>query len=136
MGFVPSDDSEKAYRMLSFLSPPVGGLTPRESFERRQRILRAALDTMEKLRLTDDLDESFWDALRQSVLAAGGTDADLDGLASYFICFVVEATGDQDVREQQFELIAKHLCCTDMRIRIGKGERSMSIEYPNRQRIH
>jgi hypothetical protein len=135
---LPPWDREEARRMLGFLATPgPGGLTPRETFERRQQILRDALEKMEALRLPNVLDESFWDALRGSMLAAGAVDADLDALATYYVCLTVESTKpDSDERERQLDLIGRHFCRTDMNIRIGKDDSFIRIEFPDRQRIH
>jgi hypothetical protein len=99
----------------------------REVSERRQRVLRAGLEKMGTLRLSGDPDESFYDALRESVLAAGATDADIDALATYVVDSIVEQTADDpENRRLQFELIALHLSCADMIICPGRASTGTS----------
>jgi hypothetical protein len=112
-------------------------MTPRERFERWQRVLRGALQAIDALDLPDELDESFWAAMREAMLAAGATDAEIDALAAHFVAYVVEHTAaESDERWEQFELITQHLSCTDMHVRIVKGDAFVFVEFPSRQRIH
>src|ERR1700682_466861 len=92
-------------------------MTPRERVERLQRLGRAVLERMYALRLSDELDESFYEALRESMIAEGATDGEIDALAQLFITSAVEGTepGSEE-RLSQFELITEHLACTRVRI--------------------
>jgi hypothetical protein len=67
-------------------------LVPR--LEHYQQVLRSAFERMHRQRHTE-LDESFWQAMRQSLVAAGATDSEIDSVAAYMVTVIVEAT---DVR--------------------------------------
>src|SRR5579864_674192 len=92
-------------------------MTPRERVGRWQRVVRAALVRMDGLRLSDDLDESFYEAWRESLVLSGATEADIYSLAELFITWAVERTepGSEE-RLSQFGLITDHLACTRVRI--------------------
>jgi hypothetical protein len=60
----------------------------REGFERRQRVVRVAVEKMQALRLGHDVDESFYDAWRECLLTAGATEGDINALAEYFVRFI------------------------------------------------
>jgi hypothetical protein len=109
--------------------------TDPEVLERWRRVALMAHERMQRLHLPE-LDESFWEALRESMLAAGATDREIDGLAAYFVTFVVQSSkpGDE-LRAEQIELIARHLACADMTVRLGKADSFVSVEFPNRPRI-
>jgi hypothetical protein len=56
--------------------------TPAE-FERRQQVVRAALDGLQTDRFAPGApDEYFWGTMRESLLDAGATATDLDDLAA------------------------------------------------------
>jgi hypothetical protein len=104
--------------------------------ERWQQLARAALERMDALRLSDELDESFYEALRESLVAAGATDAEIDAMAAWLVTKIVEWTGTRsDARYEQFELIVDHLACSTMRVCLGKADAFVSVEFPNRPRL-
>jgi hypothetical protein len=77
---------------------------------RLQRIVREAIARVKALPIGDDLDETFWEALRWSLVAAGATDAEIEGIAQVFVKWTVEQPGlDSEQRVSQLELIADHL---------------------------
>jgi hypothetical protein len=104
----------------------------------RQVIRDSLLHAIDRVGGTGPVDADFWAAIRETVLAAGATDTDIDILAVYFVVFVVEGTDstDRDEREYQLELLARHFTCTDMTIRIGRSEDRIAVEFPSRPRIH
>jgi hypothetical protein len=87
-------------------------MTPREQVERLQRQGRAVLDRTHALHLPDDLDETFYEALRESLVLA------------------------HQERLTQFGLIADHLACTKVRICLNQADTLPSVEFPNRSRLH
>lgn len=110
-------------------------MTPKERFERLQRVWRQALEQLDTLHLSGDLDESFYDAWRDCLLSAGATDGEIDCMAASLVTTVVERTEDQaELRREQFELIAHHLASTDMRVTIGKDDSYIAVEFPSRPR--
>jgi hypothetical protein len=111
-------------------------MTPRQRVERWQRVMREALARMDGLRLPDDLDESFYEAWRESLVLAGATDAEIYSLAELFITWAVERTepGSEE-RGSQFELITDHLACTKVRICLNQADTLLSVEFPNRPQI-
>jgi hypothetical protein len=126
--------------------PPMPALRPpecldvtevtREAVERWQRMLGIALEKMDGLRLSGELDESFYEELRASLLAAGATGAEIDGLAAWLVTKIVEWTpGGSGERDEQFELIVDHLACTKMRVCLGGADSFVSVEFPNRARV-
>lgn len=111
-------------------------VTSLERFERWQRVLRAALEKMEACQHSA-LDEAFWSQLRAAMLSAGATETEIDALAAHQVCCVVEWTAhDSEERQYQFELIAEHLSCTDMFVRIGKGDSFVKVDFPARPKVH
>jgi hypothetical protein len=112
-------------------------MTPREHFERLQRVVRAALERMAALRLPDDVGQSFYESLRESLVAAGATDTEIDGIAQLFLTWVVEGTepGSEE-RLSQFELITDYLACTKVRIGLNQADTVLTVEFPNRPRKH
>ena len=64
-------------------------MTDREHIERWQLVLRVALERMDALRLIDELDESFYEALREFLIAAGATQGEIDTLVHVLITFIV-----------------------------------------------
>jgi hypothetical protein len=104
-------------------------------FERRQRLLQLAAEKIEALRL-GDADEVFYAALRESLLAAGATDADIDALADYLARGVVEWTADDpDERHSQLELLGRHLARTDMDVHIRNNVTVLRIDFPSRPTV-
>jgi hypothetical protein len=105
--------------------------------ERWQRIMRIALEKMEALRLSNELDESFYDAFRESLVTAGAMDTEIDVVAQLFITWVVENTEpNSEERLSQFELVTDHLAFTKVRIGLNQADTVLTIEFPNRQRPH
>jgi hypothetical protein len=83
------------------------------------------------------VDESFYDALRESLVAAGATEAEIDVIAQLFITWVVENTEpDSEERVSQFELITEHLARTKVRITLNQADTVLTVEFPNRPRPH
>jgi hypothetical protein len=112
-------------------------MTDRERIERFQHVLRTALPTMLAQRLSDDLDEWFWSTFRDALLGAGATDREIDSVAAYMVTMVVDGTApDSEARREQFGLIAQHLAERDMHVRIGGGDSSIWVEFPQRPRIY
>jgi hypothetical protein len=112
-------------------------LTTPEGVERFQQVVRTALERLDALRLTDDLDESFYEALRTALVAADATEREIDALAVCYVVHVVECTAPHsETRLEQFELIGAHLACTDMEVRIGTGDCYVWVAFPNRPKVH
>ena len=77
---------------------------------RLRLIVREAIERVKALPIGDELDETFWEALRWSLVAAGATDAEIEGIAQVFVEWTVEQPGlDSEQRTSQLELIADHL---------------------------
>jgi hypothetical protein len=77
---------------------------------RLQRIVRAAVERMLALPIGDDVDETFYEALRWSLVAAGATDAEIEGIAHLFMKWTVERPElNSERRVSQLDLIADHL---------------------------
>jgi hypothetical protein len=71
------------------------------------------------------------------MLAAGGTERDIDVLAVYMVLLAVAETepGSSD-RRDLIERIAEHVACTSMVVRIGAGDDYVRVEFPDRPLIH
>jgi hypothetical protein len=112
-------------------------MTPRERLDRWQRIMRVAFERIDALRLSDDLDESFYEPLRAALVAAGATDREIDGVAELLITWVVQTTApDSETRVSQFALIIDHLACTTVRIGLTPGDTLLTVDFPDRPRRH
>jgi hypothetical protein len=112
-------------------------MTSRERVEGSQRVMGEALARMDALRLSDDVDELFYEALRESLVLAGARDAEIDVVAQLFITWVVEHTDPgSEQRLSQFALITDHLACTKVRITLNQADTVLEIEFPNRSRVH
>ena len=108
----------------------------RDAFERRQRLLRVVVEQLSRQRL-GELDEYFWTALRDAYLAAGATPDDISALAAFLAAQIVEWTAPASAaRREQFQLIAEHLACADMTIRIAPGDASVGVEFPDAPKVH
>ncbi len=83
---------------------------------RLRRVAKTAREKLETLRLPREADERFYAVVRECLLAAGATGADIDGVAAGCVVIVVECLRPEweEGRRDQFELIAHHLACTDM----------------------
>jgi hypothetical protein len=103
--------------------------------ERKRRILLLVEETLGRLRLPD-LDESFWDAMRGDLLAFGATERELDAVVVHLLGVIVEMTGDDEERHQQFQLISTYLAGTDMQITIAKDDSYIRINFPQRKHVH
>jgi hypothetical protein len=98
-------------------------MTPRDRTERWQRLGRAVLEQVDALRLSDDLDECFYEAVREALVTAGATDTEIDGMAALFITWATEQTAPgSDERESQYDLITTHLARTTVRISANKAK--------------
>jgi hypothetical protein len=106
---------------------------------RRLAVLSAAHDWMTAQGFVSDADadESFWALKRESLLAAGATEADIDALAAFYIAMIAEAMAfDLDRCKEQIEAIVDHLvCCTEVDVRI-RNNAVLSVIFPDRDRIH
>jgi hypothetical protein len=109
-----------------------------EETKRRRHVSKATREKLATLRLPREADESFYAGLRECLLAAGATEADLDGVAAGCVVIVVECMRPEweDERRDQFELIAHHLACADMVVSLGEGDSYIQIQFPNRARVH
>ena len=126
------------YRDLeTFSANGAPGLTPLDVFEHRQHLLRQVLDRLQALRLPSELDESYYDAIRAILLAAGAVAADIDAIATCLVRLVVERSdAGPEERETQFELIAQHLALTEMTVRINAANVVVRVEFPARPTTH
>jgi hypothetical protein len=77
----------------------------------------------------------WYEALRESALAAGASDADIDALAAVVVRVVVDTITDPETRREQFELIAAHLSKTDLTVRI-RPDGFTKVKFPNRPTAH
>ena len=111
----------------------LGGITSLEDIAAALRLGDRVIMTMF---LVFDLGETFYEALRESVLLAGAIDGEIDAVAQLFITAVVEGTEpDSEERVSQFELITDHLACTRVRICLNQADTVLSVEFPYRQRV-
>ena len=75
--------------------------------------------------------------MRESLLAAGAGDTDIDALAAYLARLVVECTdADSEERTSQFELLSHHLACTDVTVRISPDDQVITVQFPARPKTH
>ena len=83
------------------------------------------------------IDDEYCAAWRTAMLAAGGTERDMDVLAVFLVLLVVADTerGSSE-RQDLIERIAEHVACTSMVVRIGRGDDYVAVEFPDRTRIH
>jgi hypothetical protein len=91
---------------------------------------------MNALRLSDESNESFDEALRESMSAEGATDGEIDAVAALDMTAAVEQTElDSEERLSQFELITDDLACTKVRICLNQADTGLTVEFPNRPRL-
>jgi hypothetical protein len=108
-----------------------------ERFVRWQQVSQAAFEQLRSRSLGEtDVDEAFYAALRECLLAAGATDGDIDIMAAHFVTVAVGLWPEWDDRQAQFELIATYLACTDMVVRLGAGDSFIAVQFPDRPRVH
>ena len=83
------------------------------------------------------IDDEYCAAWRTAMLAAGGTERDMDVLAVFLVLLVIADTerGSSE-RQDLIERIAEHVACTSMVVRIGRGDDCVAVEFPDRPRIH
>jgi len=83
------------------------------------------------------IDDEYCAAWRTAMLAAGGTERDMDVLAVFLVLLVIADTerGSSE-RQDLIERIAEHVACTSMVVRIGPGDDYVAVEFPDRPRIH
>jgi len=104
---------------------------------RSRQLLRDTLAKLDTFRLPDSLDESWYEALRASLVAAGATDQEIDRVAACLIVAIVGSTAPgSEERVAHFEYITDHLACTKVRISLGQADTVLSIEFPNRPATH
>ena len=103
--------------------------------ERWERIILATLDRLDALRLSDELDVSFYEALHESLIIAGATEFEIDSVTALLIMGAVENTepGSEE-RATQFELITDHLARTKVRISLNRADTVLKTEFPDRPR--
>jgi hypothetical protein len=105
----------------------------RDQFERRQHVVDAAVKRIDVSRFTHT-DEGFWVALREALIAAGGTEREVELVAASLVRWVV-TTADADCCEEVLELIAERLVRSDITIRVGPRVCDTSVEFPDRARV-
>jgi hypothetical protein len=95
------------YEELAALSTPTAAdASPRDVFARRQRLLRVLLEKSEALR-SGEIDEDFYETLRERLRAVGATRPDIEAFAKVLVVGAVECTvAGSPEREVQFERIA------------------------------
>jgi hypothetical protein len=106
-----------------------------DQFERWQHVVGAPLERIDPTRLTGELDESFWDRLRNALIMAGATEREIDLVAAILARFVAKDVADSDRREEALELLARHLACTEMTIEIGPRVCDTTVNFPQRHWI-
>jgi hypothetical protein len=83
------------------------------------------------------MDDYFYEMLRESMVRAGATDAEIDSMAAWIVACIVKSTEAGSVeRHEQFDLIVEHFCCTSMRIALGNAGGVVRVEFPERPRTH
>jgi hypothetical protein len=109
-----------------------------EVAEHRQRVLRAASERMETLRLgSDDADELFYDAFRESLLLADATEADISAVVDMCVRIAVESTvGQPGKRHELLQSIAEHLACTEIDVHFHKDDTVTRVEFPDRPKVN
>jgi hypothetical protein len=133
----------RLYKLMQRVAATSGTLTDRDAFERLQGIFRAALVQFKHDPANSNdpvsgvVGEAFYRGWRNALLAAGATEADIEAMAYLNVLRVVDSTerGSEE-REQQFELIAHHLACTDMTVRIRPDDTNVRVEFPDRPMRH
>ena len=107
--------------------------TDRARLARAQSVIRKALARMADKRHSE-MDQSFYSDWRQSLLDAGATETEIEAQALFFVTRVMEETtpADAEFRREQLELIAHHLACTEMHVRISKDDQCMRVDFPDR----
>lgn len=135
--WTPDADDPHAFRRLYSLIQRVaatsGTLTALEAFERWRGLLRTALSHMPNGSGSEAPDAAFYDRFRAALLAAGALEADLDLVGQSQVMLVVDHTvPDSEEREQQFELIARHLVYTEMTVHVSPGDANIRVEFPDR----
>jgi len=81
-------------------------MTPRDRTERLQGLARGIIAHVDALRLSDDLDQCLYEAVRESLMAGGATDTEIDRRAALFIIWATEHTAPGSAeRESQYDPI-------------------------------
>jgi hypothetical protein len=87
----------------------------RQWLERFEELMRRVSKHLKAVRFAPvDLDEYFWDMLREALLAAGATEDEIHRFAVFIMCWITDQLDpdDREGREQQCELIAFDLAST------------------------
>jgi len=119
----------RVYQLAKRISDAPGTLTPRAAFERLQTLLRAAQAHMGTF--AGPLDADYYDAWRAALLTVGATAREIEAVASFHVCVVVDEEPDPAERQRQFELISEHLVVGDMTVRIASNGVVRAVEFPD-----
>ena len=129
-----SDDKRFVLRFLN-----VARLFRAKDFRRWQAVVRRAYPHLLALRgpWRGTIDDEYCAAWRTAMLAAGGTERDIDVLAVFLVLLVISDTerGSSE-RQDLIERIAEHVACTSMEVRIGRRDDYVAVEFPDRPTIH
>ena len=117
------------YQLAKRIGDTPGTLTPKAAFERLQALFRSALPHMGTF--TGSLEADYYDAWRAALLTAGATARELEAVAFFHVCFVVDQEPDGTERQRQFELISEHLVVGDMTVRIAPNGVVRAVEFPD-----
>jgi len=115
-----ADDKRFVLRFLH-----VARMLRAKDLRRWQAVVRRAYPHLLALRgpWCGTIDDEYCAAWRSAMLAAGGTERDIDVLAVYMVLLAIAETerGSSD-RQDLIERIAEHVAGTSMVVRIGRGD--------------
>jgi len=107
----------------------------RERATRCHDLLVAALTALESQRLPAG-DAWFYEALRETLVAAGATDDEIDGVAWSYVVAIVKGPPDAEVWDAQLDLIAEHLACTRLHLSVNPADLVIRVDFLDRPTTH
>lgn len=121
-----ADDALLVHRALIMTRRSIG------AYARIRALLLRATDTMLLSRYGRP-DERFWSDYRTALIAAGATESDLRFVATLAVLLIGQCqTDSSDDRDEQIELIARHLVEADITTRM-RGALVLSVAFPGQE---
>lgn len=108
------------------------------AFLRFQPVLRAALERLGRLRFAaGEIDQYFCTAVRDAMLAVGASDEDIHRAAALMVRLIVQGTKPgSEGRQELLELVAEHVACSDMEIRVNESSGSVQVAVLGSEQGH